>query len=139
MSPRRKRQSGQRILPGDLDILDPCHKTLLTVRYGAGVDSTAMLVMLARHGIRPDLLTFADPGNEHPETYQYLAVMNRWLAAQDFPLITLVRYAPETFTKEGYTTLEESSLDLSCLPSVCYFRKSCSLKWKASPLMGCTP
>lgn len=32
----------------------------VTVAYGIGVDSTAMLVGLHQRGIRPDLILFAD-------------------------------------------------------------------------------
>src|SRR5262249_31380661 len=44
----------------------------LVVAYGAGVNSTAMLVEFARRGIRPDLVLFADTSAEKPETYEYL-------------------------------------------------------------------
>ena len=44
----------------------------IIVCYGGGVDSTAMLVMLKRHGIRPDLIMFADTGGEFPEVYDYV-------------------------------------------------------------------
>ena len=36
----------------------------LVVHYGAGVDSTAMLVGMAQRGITPDLILFADVGAE---------------------------------------------------------------------------
>lgn len=62
----------------------------LVVAYGGGVDSTAMLVGMARicrvaasmlkdarlvDEWRPDAITFADPGAEHPETYAFLEIM----------------------------------------------------------------
>jgi len=53
--------------------------------YGMGVDSTAMLEGMAKHGIevnipgepsfrcyRPDLITFADTGSEKRQTYLYV-------------------------------------------------------------------
>jgi hypothetical protein len=36
----------------------------LSVSYGLGVDSTAVLVGLVQTGIRPDLIMFADVGAE---------------------------------------------------------------------------
>jgi 3'-phosphoadenosine 5'-phosphosulfate sulfotransferase (PAPS reductase)/FAD synthetase len=52
----------------------------LVVAYGLGVDSTAMLVELARRHIQPDLILFADTGGEKPETYAYLPVIQEILA-----------------------------------------------------------
>jgi hypothetical protein len=52
------------------------------VCYGAGVDSTAMLVAMYQQGIRPDLITFADTGGEKPETLEQVGIMSDWLAAR---------------------------------------------------------
>jgi hypothetical protein len=57
----------------------------LVVCYGAGRDSTALLVGLWLRGIRPDLILFADVGAEKQATYDYLAIMNRWLKSVGFP------------------------------------------------------
>ena len=38
------------------------------VSYGAGVNSTAMLVGMYEKGIPVDLILFADPGSEQPYT-----------------------------------------------------------------------
>ena len=105
----------------------------LTVAYGMGTDSTALLVELVRRKLRPDLITFADTGGEHPRTNAYLPVINAWLADQDFPTVTVVRYVPQRFKHRPYTTLAGNCLANSTLPSLAYGRKSCSLKWKASP------
>jgi hypothetical protein len=56
-----------------------------------GVDSTAALVGLWRDGIRPDLILFADTGNEKQETYDYLPVIQGWLEAVGFPRVDVVR------------------------------------------------
>ena len=37
---------------------------------------------------RQDLILFADTGAEHPHTYAYLDVMNRWLKDHGMPPIT---------------------------------------------------
>jgi 3'-phosphoadenosine 5'-phosphosulfate sulfotransferase (PAPS reductase)/FAD synthetase len=72
-------------------------KAPFTVAYGMGVDSTAMLVGLVKHGIRPDLILFADTGAERPETYEYRPVFEEWLKKQGFPPITTVKYVPRGF------------------------------------------
>ena len=42
--------------------------------YGAGVQTTALLVLVASgKQPRPAAVLFADTGGEHPETYAYLA------------------------------------------------------------------
>jgi len=102
----------------------------LVVSYGAGVDSTAMLVAMWRRGIRPDLILFADTGAEKPETYAYLAVMNAWLASVGFPLITVVRYRPK---RAKYRTLEGKCLANETLPSLAFGKHSCSLVFKVEP------
>lgn len=105
----------------------------LVVAYGAGVDSTAVLVGMAARGIRPDLILFADTGSEKPETYAYLPKINRWLASVGFPLVEVVRYVPKKFKNGFYDSLEGNCLANKTLPSLAFGRKSCSLKWKRAP------
>jgi 3'-phosphoadenosine 5'-phosphosulfate sulfotransferase (PAPS reductase)/FAD synthetase len=50
---------------------------LVAVSFGAGVDSTAMLVALRAAGIRPDVITFADTGGERPETQHARPLLRR--------------------------------------------------------------
>lgn len=108
----------------------------LVVNYGAGVDSTAMLIGMHARGIRPDLIVFADTGGEKPETYAYLPLFGAWLAAHGMPSITTVRRARSkpSRTGPGYDTLEGNCLQNETLPSLAFGRKSCSLKWKAEPI-----
>jgi 3'-phosphoadenosine 5'-phosphosulfate sulfotransferase (PAPS reductase)/FAD synthetase len=93
----------------------------LVVAYGLGVDSTAMLVELAVRGLRPDLILFADTGGEKPETYQYLNVIQPFLARIGFPQVTTVRYQPK---RALYKTLEGQCLHTGTLPSLAYGGKS---------------
>ncbi|RTL26949.1 MAG: hypothetical protein EKK55_07005 [Rhodocyclaceae bacterium] len=108
----------------------------LVVSYGAGVDSTAMLVGLHARGIRPDAILFADTGGEKDATYAYLPVMQAWLASVGFPAITVARRAPTVDGKNGsYDTLETNCLVNATLPSLAFGgRKACSLKWKVEPM-----
>jgi hypothetical protein len=101
----------------------------LVVAYGLGVDSTALLIEFARRGMRPDLILFADTGGEKPETYQYLPVIQGYLADVGFPAVVTVRYQP---TRAVYHTLEQQCLHTGTLPSLAYGGKSCSLKYKRS-------
>ena len=108
--------------------------TPLVVSYGMGVDSTAMLVEFRRRGIRPDLILFADTGGEKDETYAYRATIDAYLAAHDYPTVTVVRYVPRDFKNwPPYYTLEANCLTNGTLPSLAFGFGSCSQKWKAAP------
>jgi hypothetical protein len=100
------------------------------VAYGAGVNSTAMLVEFARRRIRPDLILFADTGGEKPETYAYLSVIRPFLATFGFPDVITVRYQP---VRAAYDTLEDQCLYTGTLPSLAYGGRSCSMKYKRDP------
>lgn len=98
--------------------------------YGAGVDSTAMLVAMWRRGIRPDLILFADTGGELPDTYAYLGIMDAWLDSVGFPRIVVVEYEP---MRASYNTLEGKCLKNQTLPSLAFGRHSCALVFKVAP------
>ncbi|SEB72457.1 3'-phosphoadenosine 5'-phosphosulfate sulfotransferase (PAPS reductase)/FAD synthetase [Pseudomonas saponiphila] len=99
----------------------------VVVSYGAGTNSTAMLVEMVKRGMRVDLITFADTGGERRENYEYLEMFSGWLVARGFPSIVTVRKGgrPET--------LEENCHRMKMLPSVAYGFKSCSQKYKGEP------
>jgi len=100
----------------------------VSVSYGAGVDSTAILVRMVQLGLRPDYIIFADTGGEKPWTYRVVVLMDQWLRSVGFPGVTAVRYLPGDLP---YRTLEGNCLRNDALPSLAYFnRHSCSEKWK---------
>src|SRR5438093_838895 len=83
----------------------------LVVAYGAGVDSTAMLIGLWQRDLRPDAILMADTGGEKDQTYAFLPVMDDWLRDHDFPTITVVRNVVKNFKNwPPYHTLEENCL-----------------------------
>lgn len=114
----------------------PLPESPLVISYGVGVDSTAILVELARRyeetgdpQWRPDMIIHADvgEGNEYPILYRTIPVVNGWLRSVGFPEITVVRkYSPVT----RYHGLLENCLHNCTLPSLAYGGHSCSLKWK---------
>ena len=100
------------------------------VSYGGGANSTALLIGLHQHRIPVDLILFADTGAEHPHTYAYLDVMDRWLKDHGMPPITRVYKT----TRDGKRlTLEQECLQSGTLPSIAYGFKRCSLKHKIGP------
>ena len=103
---------------------------MIAVSYGAGTNSTALLVEMVNRGIRPDVITFADTGGERPATYEYLYMFSEWLVSKNFPEIVTVKKV----TRDGcILTLEQNCLNEKMLPSIAYGFKSCSLKYKVAP------
>ena len=103
---------------------------MLVINYGAGTNSTALLIEAAHRGIRPDLIVFADTGSERPETYEYLDYMDRWLQSVGFPRIERVRW----IRKDGsFLPLHEWCEKFVSLPSKAFGLPGCTVKWKQQP------
>jgi len=94
------------------------------VSYGAGTNSTAMLVGLFERGERPDYILFADTGGERPETYQHITIVSGWCEQIGFPSITTVKQP---------LTLEFDCINRKALPGIAYGFKSCSDRFKVQP------
>lgn len=113
---------------------DTDSKAPLVVAYGLGVDSTAALIGLHARGERPDLILFADTGDEKQETYDFLPIFQRWLESVKFPQVIVVRNVVGDFKHwPPYRTLAQNCLTNGTLPSLAFGFKSCSLKWKVAP------
>lgn len=102
----------------------------LMVAFGAGTDSTAMLIGLHREGLRPDLITFADTGGEKPGTYEHLERVQAWCRRVGFPEIVTVRLHKPV---AGDKTLEAECLRLEAMPSRVVGGGVCALRWKLEP------
>ncbi len=101
---------------------------VLAVCYGAGVDSTAMLVALKLAGLRPHIITFADTSAEKPPTLDHLDRMDAVVASWSWPPITRCR--KQTLPGTAYDDLYGNCLANETLPSLAFGLKSCSIKWK---------
>lgn len=100
------------------------------VSYGGGTNSTAMIIGMYLHEIPIDLIMFADPGGEHPHTYEYIETFNVWLKGHGIPEIKPV-YAVD---KDGNRiSLYEECFDRKTLPPIAFGFKTCSQKYKATP------
>lgn len=128
-------------------------KPPIAVCWGAGVDSTGMLVEMHRRGIRPDIITFADVGAEKTGTYEFIPIFSQWLRDVGFPEPTICTYEPQAKTSARYraavieaadrlglalTEIEivrlsrifGNSIANETLPGIAFGMKSCSVKWK---------
>ena len=111
--------------PITLDSFRSDDKPYLIVSYGLGRDSTALLILLALDGIRPDLIVFADTGGEKDETYAYLPVMNAFLRSVGFPEVTVV-----SLFRQRDRNFETHLFRLGIFASLTYGNHSCSATWK---------
>ena len=100
------------------------------VSYGGGTNSTAMLIGMYLHEIPVDLIMFADPGGEHPHTYEYIEIFNRWLVGHGMPEIQMVH----AVDKEGVPlSLYDECFARKTLPPIAFGFKTCSQKYKTTP------
>jgi len=95
------------------------------IAYGAGTNSTAMLVGLHERGESVDLILFADTGGERPETYRHLQIVSEWCKSVRFPEIVTV--------KDPSRTLEQDCEIRKQVPSIAFGFKTCSLRYKKQP------
>lgn len=101
--------------------------------WGAGVDSTAMLIELVERDEPVDQVLFADVGAEKVETLAFVPIFRAWLAERGVPS-EVVRYQPKNFKNwPPYRTLTENLLTNGTLPGIAFGRGTCSQKWKAAP------
>ncbi len=93
--------------------------------FGGGTNSAAMLIEMARRGVKPDLILFADTGGELPETMAFVAAFSDWLLDHGMPPVITVN--------DGRMTLEEEVREANTLPSLVFGFRSCSDKYKVRP------
>lgn len=71
-------------------------RPLVIAAWGAGVDSTAMIVEMAEAGDPIDMVLFADPGSEKAGTYAFIPLFQTWMADHGIPS-EVCRYQPRNF------------------------------------------
>tara|TARA_S200002703_G_scaffold158798_1_gene170144 strand:+ start:2191 stop:3129 length:939 start_codon:yes stop_codon:yes gene_type:complete len=112
----------------------------MVVNFGGGVDSTAILVGLARlyrmgdDTAKPDLILFADTGDELPETYENVRRVSEWCEATFGIPVTIASRPNNIPGRVGYKSLSENCITNETLPSEAFGRGACSLKWKHEPM-----
>ncbi|RXR30883.1 hypothetical protein [Sphingobium fluviale] len=100
--------------------------------WGAGVDSTAMIIELVERGETPDMVLIAQMP-EKPQTLSFIPIFQAWMDTHRVPY-AVVRYEPRRFKHwPPYADLLENCLTNGTLPSIAFSRSSCSLKWKVEP------
>ncbi|WP_318153205.1 hypothetical protein [Sphingopyxis sp. GC21] len=102
------------------------------VAWGAGVDSTAMIIEMDARGERIDMVLRARMP-ERPETEAFIPIFEAWMYDRGIPHET-VCYTPKRFKHwPPYSDLLENCLTNGTLPSIAFGRGVCSSKWKVGP------
>ncbi|WP_260610701.1 hypothetical protein [Sphingomonas sp. IC081] len=102
------------------------------VAWGAGVDSTAMILEMASRRERIDMVLIAQMP-EKPETQAFIPAFRQWMDDHDVPN-EIVANRPRRFgASPAYYDLLEACLVNGALPSIAFGRGTCSLRWKVSP------
>lgn len=104
---------------------------LQVVCFGAGLDSSAMLVALHEADLKPDVITFANTGGEKKATMLHLDRMNKVLASWGWPQIDVC--VKKTLPTTPYDDLYGNCISNETLPSLAFGLKSCSIKYKQGP------
>jgi len=105
---------------------------MIVVSWGAGTDSTSLVIEALRRGIRPDLIAFADTGSEMPHTYEFIKEFSLWLSLRGLSL-DVVKWIRQDGT---FTALDEECLRDGDLPSRAYGLSGCTGKYKQQPIDG---
>lgn len=96
------------------------------VAYGAGVNSTALIIERHARGERIDMVLRALMP-EKAQTLEHISLFEAWMDARDIPHET-VSYSPVRFKHwPPYRDLLENCLTNGTLPSIAFGRHSCSL------------
>lgn len=101
--------------------------------FGAGDNSTAMVIGMVQRDEPIHHILFSDPGAERPGTYHHIETFSAWLVSRGYPAIKTIRRAPAIVGNSTAATLEEECLMRGQLPGIAYGFKSCSDKWKMQP------
>lgn len=106
-----------------------CFSDLLSVSYGFGTNSTAMLCGMLERDIKPDVILAADTGAEMPHSYRMLETMQakvrEWWGLE---IIVVKKLRAGQF--EG---LDGECMRGHKLPALAYGSRACSVKYKSSP------
>jgi hypothetical protein len=100
------------------------------INFGAGLNSTAMIIECRNRGYTPDWILFADTGSELPGTLDHVERMRQWAAG--WCDIVTVRWTRQD--ELGAEPLHESCLRTGHLPSKAYGLAGCTDKWKIQPM-----
>lgn len=93
------------------------------ISYGAGLNSTAMILEMIDRKVNIDLILFADTKAERPDTYKFINIFQNYLRKYNLKIIIV----------SNKITLYEDCVRRKALPSLAYGFKTCSQRFKQEP------
>lgn len=94
------------------------------VSYGGGINSTAMIIYLIKNKFPLDYVVFSDTGDEMPETYDYLEIMEKYLKKKKI-LFKIVKV-------RNNTSLSDRCIKRKVIPSQIW--RWCTRDMKVTPI-----
>lgn len=91
-------------------MLIPSNGKGIICSYGAGINSTALIIEAFKRGTPPDLILFADTGSEMPHTYQFLDQFDTWLRLRGSSLVRVRWERVKGENKGRFISLEDQGL-----------------------------
>ena len=95
------------------------------VSFGAGQNSTAMIILMNKEGIRIDEILFAETDNEMPKTYEFLIEFKKWCSKNDLNFVSV---------KSKLGNLREYYMEKKVIPYRMF--RHCTHKFKVVPIMN---
>lgn len=97
-------------------------KTILN--FGAGVNSTALIIEMVKRNMKPDYVVFADTGSEMPETYQHVEKMTGWFQRKGLEFIIV---------RSKHKPIYDYYFNKEMIPSRQF--RDCTDKFKKQPIL----
>jgi len=112
------------------------------VSFGAGQNSTAMIIMMKNEGIKIDEIIFADPKNEMPKTYIFLKEFKKWCEKNNLKFVTVQSklgslkdyYASKNLIP--YRMFRQCTHKFKIIPINDYIKKEYGIKTPINMFMG---
>ena len=98
-------------------------KEINLVSFGAGQNSTAMIILMKNQGIKIDAVLYSEVGNEMPETYVFLKEFKLWCKKNKIKFVEV---------KSKYGTIKDYYMKNKIIPYRMF--RSCTHKFKVIPI-----
>lgn len=99
------------------------NETVNIVSFGAGQNSTAMVIEMVMRHIPIDEIIFADTGSEMPQTYAFIEEFKKWCKKYNLKF---------TIIKSKYGDLRQYYMEHKCIPYRMF--RHCTDKFKIMPM-----
>lgn len=112
------------------------------VSFGAGQNSTAMIIMMKNQGVKIDAILFAETGNEMPKTYTFLKEFKKWCKKNNFNFVEVqskLGNLKNYYTKEKiipYRMFRQCTHKFKIIPIMDWVKNQYGIKQPVNMFMG---